>query len=58
MVGNGATNWKYDVWPSFQDTVYNFNMIPKDWLDTFKANNCYFSFNNESGTDSDQSEIC
>jgi hypothetical protein len=29
MVGNGATNWDFDVSPSFTETVYNFNLIPK-----------------------------
>ena len=29
MVGNGATNWDFDVSPSFPKTIYNFNLIPK-----------------------------
>jgi len=58
MVGNGATNWEFDVWPAFPDTVYNFNMIPKEWLDTYKENNCYYCFNDECGTNDDISEVC
>jgi hypothetical protein len=58
MVGNGATNWEFDVWPAFPDTVFNFDMIPKEWLDTYKANNCYYCFNDECGTNDDLSQIC
>ena len=32
MVGNGATNWDYDVHPSFAATVANFNIIPQKML--------------------------
>jgi serine carboxypeptidase-like clade 1 len=28
MVGNGATDWDFDVSPSFPTTVFNFNLIP------------------------------
>jgi len=27
MVGNGATNWSYDVWPSYPSTLANFQII-------------------------------
>jgi len=45
MVGNGATNWDFDVSPSFPQTVYNFNIIPKSMYDTFVDNKCFYSFN-------------
>ena len=32
LVGNGATNWDYDVSPSFPEVVYNFNLIPETML--------------------------
>jgi carboxypeptidase C (cathepsin A) len=55
MVGNGATNWDFDVFPSFPDTVFNFNMIPEEWLTTWKENKCYICFNDECGTNDDLS---
>jgi hypothetical protein len=35
MVGNGVTDYDYDVSPSFPETLYNFNLISKKLLDTF-----------------------
>ena len=45
MVGNGATNWDFDVSPSFPETIWNFNLIPKKYIDFFNANNCTYYFN-------------
>ena len=46
MVGNGATNWTYDVWPSFTATAANLTTIPlKLWKD-MEANNCVAYFHN------------
>lgn len=45
LVGNGATNWDYDVSPSFPGTVGGFNLIPKTMWDEFDANNCTYYFN-------------
>lgn len=58
MVGNGATNWEFDVWPAFPETVFNFNMIPKEWLKTWEDNDCYYCFNDECGTNDDISSVC
>lgn len=44
-VGNGATNWDFDVSPSFPETVFNFNLIPKSIIDYFSANDCVYYFN-------------
>jgi carboxypeptidase C (cathepsin A) len=52
MVGNGATNWDFDVSPSFPATVFNFNLIPSKYLDFMTENNCVYYFNdfkNHSG---------
>jgi len=52
MVGNGATNWDVDVSPSFPETVFQFNMIPKHLLDSMTENGCVYYFNdfrNHSG---------
>lgn len=45
MVGNGATNWDFDVSPSFTETVYNFNLIPKRYEEEMKRLNCTYFFN-------------
>lgn len=44
IVGNGATNWAYDVQPAFPNTAFYFDLIPRALLDTFNSNNC--SYNN------------
>jgi len=52
MVGNGATNWDLDVFPTFPETLYNFNIIPKTLLDQYNSLNCTYYFNdlrNHSG---------
>jgi len=46
LVGNGATDWNYDVDPAFAETVYNFNMISRKSIEYFRENNCKFYFNN------------
>lgn len=46
MVGNGATDWDFDSNPSFPDTVYNFNLIPKRVLDMYNENDCHAYFRN------------
>ena len=54
MVGNGATNWDFDVSPSFPETIYNFNLIPQSLLDNYNDNYCveYFNgFRPTNGTD-------
>jgi len=51
-VFNGATDWKYDVSPSFPDTVFNFNLIPESILKPFNDQGCVYYFNgykNHSG---------
>ena len=45
LVGNGATKWKYDVFPSFADTLYGFNMIPTSLYEEYNAKGCIFFFN-------------
>merc|ERR1719464_564087 len=44
MVGNGATNWDYDVHPSFAATVANFNILPQKMLKEWNDNECFYSF--------------
>lgn len=44
MVGNGATDWDFDSNPSFPDTVYNFNLIPKRTIDKYHNNDCHAYF--------------
>lgn len=42
-VGNGCTNWKYDVEPGWVDTLYGFDMIPKSLYDNIKAAGCNYN---------------
>lgn len=36
MVGNGATNWSYDVWPTFPATLANMQIIQQSLLDDWE----------------------
>jgi len=45
MVGNGATDWDFDVSPSFPSIAYNFNLIPKKTYDDYVKNGCKVYFN-------------
>jgi carboxypeptidase C (cathepsin A) len=58
MVGNGATNWDFDVSPSFPETVYNFNLIPKSLIDTFNSNYCVIYFNGFRPDNGTSTETC
>jgi len=44
IVANGVTDFNVDVWPSFSQTVYNFNIIPQELYDNVTQNNCFQSF--------------
>ena len=46
MVGNGATNWTYDVWPSFTATAANLTTIPLSLWKDMEANDCVAYFHN------------
>lgn len=45
MVGNGATNWDYDVSPSFPTIAYDFNLIPVDLYKNYTESGCKVWFN-------------
>ena len=45
LVGNGATDWDYDVSPSFPEVAYQFNIISGSLLDNYRAANCEYFFN-------------
>ncbi len=45
IVGNGATQWEVDISPSFPEVMYNFNLIQKPLLDTYRNNDCINYFN-------------
>lgn len=45
LVGNGATDWDFDSTPTYPDTVYNFNLIPKNLRDEWYNNDCHSYFN-------------
>lgn len=44
-MGNGATDWDYDVSPVFPEVVYNFNLIPPRLIKNYTSNGCTFFFN-------------
>ena len=44
IVGNGATDWKYDVTPSFLPMAYNHQLMDKELYDVFVNNNCTWYF--------------
>jgi len=58
LVGNGATNWDYDVSPSFPEVVYNFNLIPEKMLKDYNDNYCVVYFNNFRPTNGTSNETC
>ena len=45
MVGNGATNWDFDVSPSFPGTLYGFNLMPTPLMKNFTDLGCVYYFN-------------
>lgn len=44
MVGNGATNWDFDVEPSFPQTIRWFNIIPPSLFNDFENAECQTYF--------------
>jgi len=50
-VGNGATNWEFDVEPSFAQTLKNFNIMPPSLLADFESNECHYYFYPQYNTD-------
>ena len=44
MVGNGATNWNFDVEPSFPQTLRWFNVITPKLLAQYEAADCHYYF--------------
>ena len=44
IVGNGATDWRYDVTPSFLPMAYNHQLMDKEMYDIFVNNNCSWYF--------------
>jgi len=44
LVGNGVTDFNIDVWPSYIQTLYNFNMISKGMYDNYTDNKCNYTF--------------
>jgi hypothetical protein len=56
MVGNGISNWDIDVSPSYPQTVFNFNLIPRSMLNKFEDNGCKYYFNDAKP--SNNSKLC
>lgn len=45
LVGNGATNWDFDVSPSFPQIAYDFNLIPMSLYENYTKSGCKVYFN-------------
>jgi len=45
LVGNGATNWDFDVSPSFPTIARDFNLIPPSLYHNYTESNCKVWFN-------------
>lgn len=50
-MGNGATDWDLDIFPSYPDVLFNFNMIPKSMLDNYNTLGCKYYFNDVKKVD-------
>lgn len=58
MVGNGATDWDFDVSPSFPSIAYNFNLIPKKTYDDYNKLGCNVYFNDFKPRDGSDPAEC
>jgi hypothetical protein len=45
IVGNGATDWDYDVSPAWPEVAFQFQIISQSLLDQFNALGCEYFFN-------------
>jgi len=45
MVGNGATDWDFDVSPSFPEVMFHFNLIEASLLEQYQSLGCEYYFN-------------
>lgn len=44
MVGNPATDWTYDTYPSFAEFAYMHNLMDKDDYNVWLEDKCFISF--------------
>ena len=58
LVGNGATDWDFDVGPSYPQTLYNFNMISKKTYDKYENDECVVYFNGVRNTTGKNATDC
>lgn len=47
LVGNGATDWAFDVSPSFPEVAYNFDLIPMPLFNNYTNSGCKVFFADE-----------
>lgn len=63
IVGNGATDWTYDVFPSFPRLAKFFNLIPDSIYQSYNDHGCVYFFNgtmkydDEKGTEKDCTDL-
>lgn len=44
MVGNGATDFNYDIWPSYAQVIWGLQMIPTSLKDAWFDDKCHKYF--------------
>ena len=54
IVANGATDWAYDVFPSFPELIKYFNLIPERIYDNYTEHGCTYFFNDTWKWDEDR----
>lgn len=54
IVGNGATDWTFDVMPSFPELVKYFNLIPDSIYQNYVDHGCTLFFNGTMKFDADK----
>jgi len=58
IVGNGATDWSFDVFPTFPELYKYFNLMPESLYKTFNDHNCSYFFNGTLKYGTDSQQIC
>lgn len=57
IVGNGATDWTYDVMPVFPELVKYFNLIPEQVYSNWTQHGCTIFFNGSVTYDDDVANV-
>ena len=44
LVGNGATDWRVDIYPAWAKFGYMHNLMDKDSYEVWKEDKCFIAF--------------